>query len=37
MGFSLPKHDAKVGMGQTEKRQRRENKENPRADRIRHS
>ena len=37
MGSSLPNHDAKVGIGQTEKRQRRENKENPRADCIKHS
>ena len=28
IGSSLPNHDAKVGIGQTEKRQRRENKEN---------
>ena len=27
MGSSLPNHDAKVGIGQTEKRQRRKNKE----------
>ena len=28
MGSSIPNHDAKVGIGQTKKRQRRENKEN---------
>ena len=36
MGFSLPNHDAKVGIGQIKKRQRRKNKENPRANCIRH-
>ena len=37
MGSILPNHDAKVGIGQIEKRQRRKNKEKPRADCIRHS
>ena len=36
MGSSLPNHDAKIAIWQTEKRQRRKNKENPRADCIRH-
>ena len=34
--FSLPSHDAKVGIGQTEKNQRKK-QENPRVDCIRHS
>ena len=37
MCSSLFNHDAKVGKGQTEKRQKEKNKENPRVDCIRHS
>ena len=37
MGSSLPNHNAKVVIGQTEKRQRRKNKENPRAVCIKHN
>ena len=37
MGSSLPNHDAKVGIGQTEKNQRKKKHENPRADCIRNS
>ena len=32
MGSSLPNHDAKVGIGQTEKNQRKKKQENPKAD-----
>ena len=41
MGSSFPNHDAKVGIGQTEKRQekkkKKKKKKNPRADCIRHN
>ena len=35
MGFSLPNHDAKGWKGQIEKKSKKENKENPKADCIR--
>ena len=37
MGSSLPNHEAKVGIGTDRKETKKRNKENPRADNIRHS